>query len=115
MRDRITGGEFAAVVLSPPFLTFCLRFRGCIGTDVCGLKGLQPDDFEVVRTETFFVFRCIEVLLIIHSSCIPWVLILPATPSFVFQLPEMHGRLQSPVAMFSKAKSMVSAGHWLIR
>ena len=61
-----------------------------------GLKGLQPDDKEVVRTETLIVFRCIEVLLIIHSLCIPWVLILPATPSFVFQLPEMHGLVQSP-------------------
>ena len=50
VRDRITGGEFVAVVLSPPFLTFCCRFRGCIGTDVYGLKGLQPDDKEVVRT-----------------------------------------------------------------
>ena len=96
VRDRITGGEFVAVVLSPPFLTFCRRFRGCIGTDVYGLKGLQPDDKEVVRTETLVVFRCIEVLLIIHSLCIPWVLILPATPSFVFQLPEMHGLVQSP-------------------
>ena len=38
VRDRITGGEFVAVVLSPPFLTFCRRFRGCIGTDVYGLK-----------------------------------------------------------------------------
>ena len=85
-----------AVVLSPPYSTFCRRFRGCIGTDVYGLKGLRPDDKEVVRAETLIVFRCIEVLQIIHSICMPWVLVLPAIPNFVFELPEMHGLMQSP-------------------
>ena len=96
VKDRITGGEFVAVVLSPPYSTFCRRFRGCIGADVYGLKGLRPDDKEVVRAETLIVFRCIEVSLIIHSMCMPWVLVLPAIPNFVFQLPEMHGLVQSP-------------------
>ena len=82
VKDRITGGEFVAVVLSPPYSTFCLKFRGCTR--------------EIVRTETLIVFRCIKVLQIIHSICMPWVLVMPAFPDFVFQLPEMHGVVQSP-------------------
>ena len=39
--DRITGGEFVAVVLSHPCFTFCWKFRGCTGADVYGLKGLR--------------------------------------------------------------------------
>ena len=96
VKDRITDGDFVAVVLSPPYSTFCRRFRGCIGTDVYGLKGLRPDDKEIVRAETLIVFRCIEALQIIHSMCMPWVFVLPAIPNFVFELPEMHGLLQSP-------------------
>ena len=96
MKDRITGGDFVAVVLSPPYSTFCQEFRGCTGTDVYGLKGLRPSNKEMVRTETLIVFRCIEVLQVIHSMCMPWVFILPAIPKFVFELPEMHGVLQSP-------------------
>ena len=46
VKDRITGGEFVAVVLSPPYFTFCRKFRGCIGADVYSLKGLRPDDKE---------------------------------------------------------------------
>ena len=120
VKDRITGGEFVAVVLSPPYFTFCRKFRGCIGADVYGLKGLRPDDKKFVRTETLIVFRCIEVLQIIHSMCVPWVLVMPAFPNFVFQLPEMHGVVQSPgvlersLVMSSLATSMVRAGHWLI-
>ena len=96
VKDRITDGDFVAVVLSPPYSTFCRRFRGCTGTDVYGLKGLRPYDKEIVRTETLIVFRCIEVLRVIHSMCMPWVFILPAIPKFVFELPELHGLLQSP-------------------
>ena len=82
MKDRVTGGEFVAVVLSPPYFTFCRKFRGCIGADVYGLKGLRPDDKELVRMETLIVFRCIEVLQIIHSMCMPWVLVMLAFPKF---------------------------------
>ena len=32
----------------------------------------------------------------IHSMCMSWVLVMRAFPSFVFQLPEMHGLVQSP-------------------
>ena len=96
VKDRTTGGEFVAVVLSPPYSTFCRKIRGCPGADVYGLKGLRPDDKEFVRTETLIVFRCIEVLQIIHSMCMPWVLVMPAFPNLVFQLPEMHGVVQSP-------------------
>ena len=99
VKDRITGGEFVAVVLSPPYFTFCLKFRGCTGADVYGLKGLRPDDKEFVRTETLIVFRCIRVLQIIHTMCMPWVLMMPAFPNFVFQLPEMHGVVQSPAVL----------------
>ena len=52
VKDRITGGEFVAVVLSPPYFTFCRKFRGCTGADVYGSKGLRPDDQELVRMET---------------------------------------------------------------
>ena len=96
VKDRITGGEFVAVVLSPPYSTFCQEFRGCTGSEVYGLKGLRPSNKEMVRTETLIVFRCIEVLQVIHSMCMPWVFILPAIPRFVFELPEMQGVLQSP-------------------
>ena len=42
------------------------------------------------------MFRCIEVLQIIHSMCMPWVLVTLAFPNFVFQLPEVYGVVQSP-------------------
>ena len=42
------------------------------------------------------VFRCIEVVQISHSKCKPWVWVLPESPSFVSQLPEMHVVEQSP-------------------
>ena len=94
--DRISGGDFVAVVLSPLYSTFCQKFRGCFGTDVYGVKGLRPSDKEIVRTETLIVFRCFEVLRVIHSMCMPWVFVLPAIPRYVLELPKLHGVLQSP-------------------
>ena len=76
VKDRVTGSEFVAVVLLPPYFTFCRTFRQCTGADVYG----WPD----VRMETLIVFRCIEVLQIIYSMCMPWVLVMPTFPNFVF-------------------------------
>ena len=30
VKDRIIGGEFVAVVLSPPYFTFCRNFAGAL-------------------------------------------------------------------------------------
>ena len=119
----MTGGEFVAIVLSLPYSTFCRKFRGCTGASVYGLKGLRQDDIEFVRTETLVVFRFIEVLQIMHSMCMPWVLVMLVFPNFVFQLPEMHGVVQSSGVLerslgvgdvSSLATSTGRAGHWLI-
>ena len=40
VKDRVTGGEVAAYVVSPLYSTFCRKFRGCNESDVHGLKGL---------------------------------------------------------------------------
>ena len=114
VKNRITGDEFVAVVLSPPYSTFCRKFRGCTGADVHGLKGLRLDDKEFVRTETLVVFRCIEVLQIIHSVRMPWVLVMPAFPNFVFQSPEMHGVVQPGVLERSLDVGDVLVGRSLV-
>ena len=96
VKDRTTGGEFVAIVVSTCIPHFVEKLCGCSGSDVHGLKGLRPDNKEHVRTETLSVFRCIEVVQIIHSMCMPWVWVLPEFPNCVFQLPDMHVVVQSP-------------------
>ena len=68
--------------------------------------------------KTLCVFRCIEVVQVVHNMCLPWDWVLPEIQMFVFHLPEMHVVVQSPgvleslwmLVMSSLELSMDSAG-----
>ena len=75
VKDRITGGEFVAILVST---VFHILSENCVGA-VDPTCMVWPE--EHVRTETLSVFRCIEVVQIIHSMCMPWVWVLPEFPN----------------------------------